>query len=45
MIVVSGNFFELMNNVLSIANDLKFELSGVGSPSVLVKSLMIGGEA
>jgi len=45
MIVVSGNFFELMNNVLGIANDLKFELSGVGSPSVLVKSLMIGGEA
>ena len=45
MIVVSGNFFEAMNKVIGIASDLKFSLSGVGSPSVFVESLMIGGEA
>ncbi|MDX9691850.1 MAG: metallopeptidase TldD-related protein [Acholeplasmataceae bacterium] len=45
MIVVSGNFFEAMNQVKGIASDLKFSLSGVGSPSVYVESLMIGGEA
>jgi PmbA protein len=45
MIVVSGNFFEAMNKVSGIASDLKFSLSGVGSPSVFIESLMIGGEA
>lgn len=44
MIIVSGNFFEMMNHVKGIANDLKFELSGIGSPSVYIESLMIGGE-
>jgi len=44
MIVVSGNFFDMMNHVKGIANDLKFELFAVGSPSVYVESLMIGGE-
>ncbi|TNF09331.1 MAG: TldD/PmbA family protein [Bacillota bacterium] len=45
MIVVSGNFFEAMNHVKGIASDMKFLLSGVGSPSVYIESLMIGGEA
>lgn len=44
MIVVSGNFFEMMNHIVTIGSDLKFSLSGVGSPSVLVESLMISGE-
>lgn len=44
MIVVSGNFFEMMNQIITIGNDLKFNLSGVASPSVLVKSLIISGE-
>lgn len=44
MIVVSGNFFDMMNHIVTIGNDLKFNLSGVGSPSVLVESLMISGE-
>ena len=44
MIVVSGNFFDMMNHIKGIANDLKFELSGIGSPSIYVESLMIGGE-
>ncbi|MDO9629460.1 MAG: TldD/PmbA family protein [Acholeplasmataceae bacterium] len=44
MIVVSGNFFEMMNKVSGIASDLKFNTSGTGSPSVHIESLMIGGE-
>ena len=44
MIVVSGNFFDMMKHVKGIASDLKFDLSGMGSPSVYVESLMIGGE-
>lgn len=44
MIVVSGNFFEIMNHIKGIGNDLKFEISGIGSPSIYVESLMIGGE-
>ncbi len=45
MIVISGNFFDVLNQVEGIGNDLKFGLSGVGSPSVYVKSIMVGGEA
>ncbi len=44
MIVVSGNFFEMMNKVVTLGSDLKFNLSGVASPSVLIESLMISGE-
>ncbi|MFU8792393.1 MAG: TldD/PmbA family protein [Acholeplasmataceae bacterium] len=45
MIVVSGNFFTMLNHVSGIADDLKFSISGTGSPSVFIESLMIGGEA
>ena len=45
MIVVSGNFFNMLNEIEGIGSDLKFSLNGVGSPSVHVTSLMIGGEA
>lgn len=38
---VAGNFFELLKNIEEIGNDLKFSLSGVGSPSVTVKTLNI----
>ena len=44
MIVVSGNFFELLNSVSGIGNDLKFNTSGVGSPSLHVKKLSISGQ-
>lgn len=40
-ITISGNFFELLKNIQEVANDLKFSLSAVGSPSVLVKDLKI----
>ena len=45
MIVVSGNFFKMIQSISGIASDLKFNLLGIGSPSVLIESLMIGGEA
>lgn len=44
MIVVSGNFFDMLNRVSGIASDLKFNTSGTGSPSVFIESLVIGGK-
>jgi PmbA protein len=43
-ITVAGNFFTLLKNIESIANDLKFPLSSIGSPSILVKELSIAGK-
>lgn len=43
-ITVAGNFFELIKNIETIGSDLKFNLSEVGSPSILVKELSISGE-
>lgn len=40
---ISGNFYKMIQNITSIANDLKLN-SGVASPSVLVKSLNVAGE-
>lgn len=44
MVVLSGNWFELIKNVKAIGNDLKFQLSGVGSPTVYVGPLSVAGE-
>jgi len=45
MIVVSGNFFEILNSMVGLGSDLKIsELSGYGSPSVHVGELAIGGK-
>lgn len=35
----AGNFFELLKDIDEIGNDVKFSLSGTGSPSVLIKKL------
>lgn len=40
-ITLSGNFFTLLQDIEAIGNDLKFNLSGVGSPVVLVNNLNI----
>ncbi|MEG0135065.1 MAG: TldD/PmbA family protein [Cetobacterium sp.] len=40
-ITLSGNFFTLLEDIEEIGSDLKFNLSGVGSPAVLVKNLNI----
>lgn len=44
MIVVSGNFFEMLQNIEMIANDFIFGLSGIGTGSVKVKELTVAGE-
>ncbi len=45
MIVVSGNFFEILNSIKGLGSDLKIsELNGYGSPSVYVGKLAIGGK-
>ena len=43
-ITVAGNFFTLLSDIEEIGNDLKFPMSSVGSPSILVKELSIAGE-
>ena len=44
MIVLSGNFFTMLNQIEAIGSDLKFGLNNVGSPSVYVSELSIGGD-
>lgn len=43
-ITVAGNFFALLNNIEEIGSDLKFPMSSVGSPSIVIKELSIAGE-
>ena len=43
-ITVAGNFFDVIKDIELIGNDLKFPLSSVGSPSVVIKELSIAGE-
>jgi PmbA protein len=46
-ITVAGNFYELMRQVQSVADDLFFDLPGggqVGSPSLLIESLSVSGQ-
>ena len=41
---VAGNFFKLLEDITSVGNDLLFEGSPIGSPSVRVKALNVAGE-
>jgi len=41
---VAGNFYELLKKVTAVADDLLFEGSPIGSPSVAVSRLNIAGE-
>lgn len=43
-ITLAGNYFDLLKNIVSIGNDLKFPMSNVGSPSVIVEGLSIAGK-
>lgn len=43
-ITVAGNFFELLKNIERIGSDLKFPMSSIGSPSLIVKELSIAGK-
>lgn len=43
-ITLAGNYFELLKNITSVGNDLKFPMSNVGSPSVIATGLSIAGK-
>lgn len=43
MIILSTNIFELFNNVVDIGNDLEFENTQGGSPSLLINDITIAG--
>ncbi|MDR2648725.1 MAG: TldD/PmbA family protein [Clostridiales bacterium] len=47
-IVVSGNFYDLLHNIRSVGNDLRFGMPGslgtIGMPSILADKLNIAGE-
>ena len=41
---VSGNYYQMLQNIRLIGDDLEFKTSGFGSPCVCVDGLMIGGK-
>jgi len=46
-VTIAGNFYEMLNDIEQVGNDLKFGLPGsssIGSPSILVKQLAVAGE-
>lgn len=43
LITVAGNYLDLLKDVTDICDDLKFNFGYIGSPSLLVKSLMVSG--
>jgi len=43
-ITVAGNFYRLLEDITAVGDDLIFDGSPVGSPSVAVKALSIAGE-
>ena len=44
LFVTSGNFFEMMNNVEEIGNDIEKRFTGVSAPTLKIKSLAISGK-
>lgn len=44
LITIAGNFLELMKDVTMVGNDVKFQLSGIGAPSILFPAMAISGE-
>ncbi|MDV3205386.1 MAG: metallopeptidase TldD-related protein [Weeping tea tree witches'-broom phytoplasma] len=44
MIVLSGNFFDILQNIQDISDDFVFSISGFGSSSVYVGNLTIAGD-
>ena len=43
-ITIASNFFELLNSIEEIGDDLYFSLSGTGSPSVIVGGIRVSGK-
>ena len=42
-ITIAGNFFDILKSVDAIANDLEFNLSAIGSPSLLISNIQVSG--
>ena len=43
-ITIAGNFFILLKDIEEVGCDLKFPMSSIGSPSIIVKELSIAGK-
>lgn len=43
-ITVAGNFFTLLKDIEEIGSDLKFPMSSIGCPSVVIKELSVAGK-
>jgi PmbA protein len=43
-ITVAGNFFALLKDIEEVGSDLKFPMSSLGCPSVIVKELSVAGK-
>ena len=44
LIVISGKFLEMLRQVESIADDLRFTYTGVGAPSIRIKEINVSGK-
>lgn len=44
LIILTGNFIEMLNRVEEVGSDLKISYSGIGSPSIKFTSLSISGD-
>lgn len=44
LITIAGNYLTLLNNVVEVCDDLKFNYAFIGSPSIKIKSLVVSGE-
>ncbi len=40
---ISGNFLQLLKNIIAIGNDLKFNFNAIGSPCILIEKLSVSG--
>lgn len=43
-ITVAGNFFEFLKDIQEIGSDLKFPMSSIGSPSIVIKEISVAGK-
>jgi len=43
-ITVAGNFFTLLKDIEQVGSDLKFPMSSIGCPSIVVKELSVAGK-
>ncbi len=44
LITISGNFFEMLNDVAEIANDLEFKGNEIICPTIKINNLMVSGK-